>query len=316
MDFLNSFFQNIKDKLTSPFFGTLSFILLVHHWEFWYTLFNLDVGLKLPEKLVQLKSLASVEFTANRMFNDVFWAACVMLTGYFIVIATRTLSILIEGRTMPWITGRVMSANVVDRKVHEAVVLERNEYSEKYEEQRQFVRKYSTDYDGQMEQIQQKNVQISGLNEDVSNLNNQVNLLNNDLRGRISELSQLNNDRSDKDGRIAVLEKSILTLESHLEVAKIHLNGYSDLFFSNDVQAFYSAVEKFPPTITKLVQKLKNDHTWNELKKIVQYERNGFAVGTESYRVLENKGIVIPDTRDFTPVGKILLYYFDVFQPD
>ena len=139
MDFLNSFFQNIKDKITSPFFGTLTFVIIIHHWQFWYTLFNLDSKLVLSEKIHLLSNIGNREFSWQNLVYDILCALGITISGYIIVLGTRSLSLFVDFRAMPWITGKIISREVVERKIHENVVKERDEYSEKYEEQRRNV---------------------------------------------------------------------------------------------------------------------------------------------------------------------------------
>lgn len=51
MDAINSFFSNIKDKLTNPFFGTLIIVLIFQHWELWFAVFNFDEDCTLTDRL-------------------------------------------------------------------------------------------------------------------------------------------------------------------------------------------------------------------------------------------------------------------------
>lgn len=313
MDFLNSFFQNIKDKLTSPFFGTLSFVLLVHHWEFWYTIFNFDDQTLLSQRLAELDRIASIEFTFAELRKDLFWALGIMVLGYFIVVATRSFSLLIDFRAMPWITGQIISKSVVERRVHEDVLKERDEYSEKYEEQRQFVRKYSMDYDFQAEQVQEKNMQISDLNNKITNLNSQTSAIN-------TSLSTLNIELEDVNKRLRTKEKDLLSLNAQLgeketkeETLETVLDQYYELFFSPENHNFYDSKDKFPPTIRLLVEKLKIEGRWKSFRSVAIFERYGGSTSTDNYVVLEPE-LIIPNTRIFTAAGKILKNYFELFE--
>ena len=51
MEVVNSFFSNIKDKLTNPYFGTLIIVLIIHHWDLIFGVFNFDEGFTLDKKL-------------------------------------------------------------------------------------------------------------------------------------------------------------------------------------------------------------------------------------------------------------------------
>lgn len=160
MDFFNSFFQNVKDKLTSPFFGTLGLILIFHHWEFWYTLFNFDKDCTRTEKLAILRSMAINEFSVQDIIMDIFWTIALVLAGYLVVFGTRALALTFDHRLMTWLTQKVVSKNVVLMETHKSVVGERDRYSEQYEEQRQRVRNFSANLDQQTKQIQDKDALI------------------------------------------------------------------------------------------------------------------------------------------------------------
>lgn len=50
MKIFESFVDNIKQKTTNPFFGTLILVWLVRNWELIYTLFNFDKDWLLSDK--------------------------------------------------------------------------------------------------------------------------------------------------------------------------------------------------------------------------------------------------------------------------
>lgn len=174
MEYFNSFFQNIKDKLTNPFFGTLIIVFILHHPQFWYSLFNFDDGVNLQQKIIYLREIGSREFSIGEILKDILCAIFFVVIGYLIVLATRTLSMWIEFRLMPMITKKIVSENLVMRTEYDEVVKERNEYSEKYEEQRKAVRLMSKDYDFLNEEANNKNTQINQFQTEITTLNNSV----------------------------------------------------------------------------------------------------------------------------------------------
>ena len=313
MDFLNSFFQNIKDKLTSPFFGTLSFILLVHHWEFWYTILNFDNDMRLSEKLAYMKTLSSVEFTVQRLLWDVSWAFGIMLIGYFIVISTRSLSLLIDHRAMPWITGHIISKNVVERRVHEDVIKERDKYSERYEEQRQLVRKYSQDYDEQVIELQNRNNLVTQLNEEVAKVNSQVSSLNADLSIREGVYNKLKAEFHEQLKIIEQMNTQAEDFQNRIKLLEADNSQYLDLFFAPENIEYYRSHYGFPPTLIELVNRLKKDDKWEVFNRVVQFERRGGTISVEYYPIMEAYGIVHPGSETLTSLGRILAYNFEKF---
>ena len=156
MEVINSFFSNIKDKLTNPFFGTLIIVLLIHHWQLWYAVFNFDQDCTLNDKISFIKNYSIVNLTFWKITYDIAQAIFLMLLGYLIIIGTRSLVLWIEFGLMPSITGRIVNKDVVRRTEYNDVVKEREQYFDQYEEQRKNVRIFSKTIDEQTEQIKQK----------------------------------------------------------------------------------------------------------------------------------------------------------------
>ena len=309
MDFLNSFFQNIKDKLTSPFFGTLSFILIIHHWEFWYTLFSFDKDCTRPEKVAILTLIAKKEFGGWNLFCDVITAIIVMLIGYGIVMSTRTLSLAIDFRFMPWITGKVISKNVVERVVHEEVVRERDEYSEKYEEQRKSVRTFSKDYDDQAEQIQEKNTYINLQQGQIAELQK----ANADLETNLS--TQNANIRSLKEEKSKIQEdykRVSATLQNESKRLEINEENVQNLLSVLIPNGSFTSGERLriPTTIMKLADKIKIEGNWHALIIYLDFEKRGGSIGGEVITKMKSYGIAGNDDRGrITPLGKIFAAY-------
>ncbi|WP_231464748.1 hypothetical protein [Pedobacter sp. Leaf132] len=313
MDFLNSFFQNIKDKLTSPFFGTLTFILIIHHWEFWYTIFNFDKDLLLHEKLYNLRVLAQKEFSIGNIAKDVLWALIIVVIGYIVVVTTRTLSIFIEFRAMPWITGKVTSKLVIDKKTYDDVLQEKNLYSEKYEEQRQLVRQYSRDYDSQEEQVQNKNKQLNELNSNITEFNNQISHLNNNASNDSRIIDDLRKEVNEKQSRIENMDSEVIGYNQRLGFTTIDVQQYREIFFSQTNRPFWNSKEKFPPSIHELVLKLKQDNIWKDFIAVANFERHAGSISTGVYAKLEPYALIIPGTERLTAVGSILAANYELF---
>ncbi len=135
MEVINSFFSNIKDKFTNPFFGTLIIVLIIHHWELWYAILNFDDGFNLNQKIEFIEKYISENLTFQSFLWDIAQAFIYMFIGYLIVVFTRSMVLWVEFGLMPLITGKVVNKNVVRRSEYEEVVKEREEYFDQYEEQ-------------------------------------------------------------------------------------------------------------------------------------------------------------------------------------
>lgn len=149
MEVINSFFNNIKDKLTNPFFGTLILVLIIHHWELFFGVFNFDKTYTLDNKLEFVKDYITNNITLFSIIWDIVHALIYMLLGYLMIVFTRSQVLWVEYWLMPLITGKIISKSVVRKSDYDDVVKEREQYFDQYEEQRNNVRKFSKAIDEQ-----------------------------------------------------------------------------------------------------------------------------------------------------------------------
>lgn len=313
MDFLNSFFQNVKDKLTSPFFGTLGFIFIIHHWEFWYTLFNFDQDCTRPEKIAILSSLGNKEFGTRNIVYDIVTAIFIMLIGYGIVMATRTLSLAVDFRFMPWITGKIINSKVVERSVHEKVVQERDEYSEKYEEQRKNVRNLSKDYDKQTDQIDEKNKLLNTNTDDISDFKKEITSLGDTLsiEKRLTTKLKLDNDGL-KTG-LETLKTKLNSAENQNEVYSGNINNLLNVLLDSNSFKFRT-MEDIPPVLIKKINNLQSSGDWQKFKQYYNFEMRGGSIGSDTVNRMQELGLANKDKNEkLTPLGTLLGAYEHLF---
>jgi len=309
MEVINSFFSNIKDKLTNPFFGTLIIVLLIHHWKLWYTVFNFDEDCTLNDKIAFITNYAKTDLTFWIVTSDVLQAIFLMLLGYLIIIGTRSLVLWIEFGLMPSITGRIVNKDVVRRSEYDDVVKERERYFDQYEEQRKNVRLFSQTIDEQTELIKLKDQDLVKQSNTISN-----SIRESDLTKKSLERVQLEN--SNQQGQIKKL--NLLLDESKEDITnKIkQLNIYAEMFFSSESQLFYSSFEKFPPEIIKKVEELKSEDKWKTFLAVGNFLANGGSIGGTALTEMIEKNITleIGSHEEFTPIGKIIWSYRNVFE--
>ena len=202
MEVINSFFKNVKDKLTNPYFGTLILVLLFHHWELLYSIFNFDDRLCLNAKLKSIKKYISTNITFESVMYDALWALILMLAGYLIIVITRSIVLWVEFWLMPLITGKIINKNVVEKDKYDNVVKEREEYFDQYEVQRKNVRTFSKTIDEQTEQIKEKDKALLEQTKTIS-------VTVKELESTKSSLEKALKDASSKSIRIESLNKSL-----------------------------------------------------------------------------------------------------------
>lgn len=311
MEVVNSFFSNIKDKLTNPYFGTLVIVLIIHHWELIFGIFNFDEGFTLDKKLEFVKNYILNNITWKSFLWDALQALIYMFIGYLIVVLTRSIVLFIEFTLMPFVTRKIVNKNVVRKTEYDEIVKEREEYFDQYEEQRNFVRNFSKTIDEQTEQIKQKDknllIQTNTISETITTLDSTK-----------DKLESSKNEINKKNLQIDNLKSSIESLEkengNYLEKVK----GYEHLYFNEKSAKFYSSIDKFPLEILNKVEELKKDAVWNDFLKLGQFFEEGGSIGGLLFDEMIKRGLAFERERrkDLTPIGKIIYRYNKVFEDD
>lgn len=309
MEYFNSFFQNIKDKLTNPFFGTLIIVLILHHPQFWYSLFNFDDGVNLRQKIVYLREIGYREFSYETITDDILCALSFVFLGYFIIVGTRALSMWIEYCVMPYITKKIVSKNLVSRTEYNEVVKERDEYSEKYEDQRKTVRNMSKDYDTISEEANNKNSQINHLQHEITTLNNKVAAEKSTANRFRTSFDALEKEKSELDSKYEILNNRFELLNS--DNSKL-LN----LFFGGVNTEHFNDAKKLPASIREMVKEMKNDGMWDVFLEVCMYFFKGGSISPEVLIRMKEYGVVISDSKGnehLSAIGKILWSYQKLF---
>lgn len=309
MEVINSFFSNIKDKLTNPYFGTLILVLIGHHWELWYTLFNFDSDCTLQDKIIFVKSYIDDNLAFPLFLIDVFQAVIFMFLGYLIIVGTRSLVLWVEFGLMPMITGKIINKNVVRRSEYDEVVKERESYFDQYEEQRKSLREFSKTIDEQTEQLKQKDKSLLDQSDKITKTVKEL-----DFNKKKLEDLVINNNKTIHELELNKQTFNVLKNENEIKIKYIEF--FSNIFFSPVSKLFYTSADKFSPPIIDKVKELKNENKWNTFLRVADFIYNGGSIGGEELTEMIEKEIAFNrETReDLTPIGKIIWVYRDVFE--
>lgn len=308
MEVINSFFSNIKDKLTNPFFGTLILVLILHHWELWYSAFTFDDTYSLTERILFIEKYISNNLTLISFLLDIGQAIFYMFLGYLIVIATRSLVLWVEFGLMPTITGKIVNKNVVRRSEYDDVVREREEYFDQYEEQRENVRRFSKTIDEQTDQIKQKDKNLLEQSHKISNVVR-------NLDETKAELEKSHAQRGDTEKKSNQLKNSLDELEKNYNNTVERLRKFQSLFLNKENQSFYTSKDKFPPEVLEKVNELKEEGKWELFLAVARFYEEGGSIGGEAVTEMINLDLVFDrDNREeLKPVGQIIWKYRNIF---
>lgn len=311
MEVINSFFSNIKDKLTNPFFGTLILVLILHHWELWYVVFNFDEAYSLSQKLNFIEIYIAINLTFYSFLWDVAQAFLYMILGYLIVVLTRSLVLWVEFGLMPFITGKIVNKNVVRKNKYDDVVREREEYFDQYEEQRENVRNFSKTIDKQTEQIKLKDKDLLKQSETISITVRELDVTN-------IKLDKTQKEIQEKSSHLDQLKNSITQLQEDFDNQLKRLKKFQNLFLGDENKEFYSSIDKFPPEVLKKVHELKKDDEWHAFLAVGKFYQNGGTIGGEVVTEMINRELAFDrDNREeLTPVGQLIWNFREIFDKE
>lgn len=304
MEVINSFFSNIKDKFTNPFFGTLILVLVIHHWKLWYATFNFDGNSNLEDRINFIENYISLNLSFSSFLWDVIQAIVFMFLGYGIVLGTRSLVLWIEFGLMPAITGKIVNKNVVRRSDYEEVVKEREKYFDQYEEQRKNVRNFSQTIDEQNEQIKQKDKDLLEQSATISSTLKKLDITK-------IELEKVQQKSQEKASNLLQIKRNLNELQTENERTIERLDKFKNLFLGSENQDFYTSSEKFPPEILRKVQELKRENKWKLFLAVGNFFHYGGSIGGEAITEMIERGLAFDrDNREeLTPVGQIIWNY-------
>lgn len=308
MEVINSFFSNIKDKLTNPFFGTLIIVLILHHWELWYAILNFDDGFNLNQKIEFIEKYISENLTFLSFLWDIGQAFIYMFIGYLIVVFTRSLVLWVEFGLMPLITGKVVNKNVVRRSEYDEVVKEREEYFDQYEEQRKNVRNFSKTIDEQNEQIKEKDKNLLEQSKKISSTVHELDQTKSKLEKFQENLEEARND-------VKSFKNQLEDLQMHFNYKVDVVQKYQSLFLGKENEEFYSSKEKFPPEVLKKANELADLEKWPLFIAVAKFYNQGGSIGGEAVTEMQKLDLVFDrDSREeLTPIGRILWKYRNLF---
>ncbi|MEH6771898.1 OadG family protein [Maribacter arcticus] len=135
-DIFLSFKENIKQKTTNPFFGTLTIVWIVHNWELIYTFFNFESTSNLTNRIDYLSvHFSSIPFIKN-LFVCIGITFVVLILSYIFLSFSRFIINIFEKIITPLIYKITDKSSIVLKEDYQLLQTERNQLFTKLEEER------------------------------------------------------------------------------------------------------------------------------------------------------------------------------------
>jgi hypothetical protein len=146
MNILESFFENIKQKFTNPFFGTLILVWLSRNWSIVYSVFNFDKDCTLDDKKIIINDyFKQLDFWEEFGINISF-AFFFMIIGYILIIITRFIVELVETNITPTIRVWARSKKIVTKETYDLLLEESKTVYQKLIDERENVGRLETSF--------------------------------------------------------------------------------------------------------------------------------------------------------------------------
>ena len=210
MNFISSFFDNIKDKTTNPFFGTLIFVWLVRNWDLIYTIFNFDIDCNLEDKKEFINGYYKDYALGKEMLINISIAFGLMVLSYGLIVISRLVVNVTNHNIIPRMNEKTVSKLVVNKARFETVKKTRDEYFVKIQ-----------DFEEQVIALQQKNSLLKKTNIEQESK----------IRENKKSIIQTNKALSDSTKKNDDYEAELLTSRANMNIINAKItNANTDYY--------------------------------------------------------------------------------------
>ncbi len=144
-DIFFSFKENLRQKTSNPFFGTLIVVWIIHNWKLIFTFFNFEQDQTLRTKIEFLSGyLDTIPFLLN-LGQSILITIIVLVITYTLLNLSRLIVNFFEKRLTPWVYKITDSKSVVLKSTYQTLLEERDLLSQKLDLEREAKSKLQTE---------------------------------------------------------------------------------------------------------------------------------------------------------------------------
>jgi hypothetical protein len=136
-DLLISFKENIKQKTSNPFLGTLIIVWLLHNYKHLYELFFSGSYLLFKEKLNSLELLFNPNYFLVNLLECIIISFIVLIITYFLLSLSRLISNIHEKVITPWVYKITDKSSIVLKMDFERLNLDKERVQKRFEQERE-----------------------------------------------------------------------------------------------------------------------------------------------------------------------------------
>lgn len=160
-DIFFSLKDNVKQKTTNPFFGTLIIVWIIHNWQFVYSLFNFEKEVTLQKRINFLKLYLEPLPFAKSLGLCILITIGVLISSYLLLNISRLIVNLYDKKLTPWIYMITDKTSIVLRSEYEDMKSERDLMSQKLETEREYKLKLQSEISNLEDKIKTKTSKVT-----------------------------------------------------------------------------------------------------------------------------------------------------------
>tara|TARA_R110000868_G_scaffold218661_1_gene469485 strand:+ start:239 stop:1006 length:768 start_codon:yes stop_codon:yes gene_type:complete len=115
---INSFTDNISQKLKNPFLGTFLIVWIIRNWEFIYSLFNFDPNLSLDDRINKIKTFF-IDYGIVELLITIGVSFLVLIATYFFLNLSRLVVNFFDKMITPKVYEITDKSSIVLKTVHD-----------------------------------------------------------------------------------------------------------------------------------------------------------------------------------------------------
>lgn len=135
-DTINSVFDNLKERTTNPFLGTLIVVWILKNWKLVYSLFYFDSNFKLKDRLLFINQYFNEKSFLMNMVLVIVYTLIVLLITYILLGLSRLLTDYYDKVVVPLISKFTDTSTVVLKTDYNKLFEEVKRLESRLEEER------------------------------------------------------------------------------------------------------------------------------------------------------------------------------------
>lgn len=256
---ISSFIDNIKQKSTNPFFGTLILVYIIRNWELIYSLFVFDDECTHANKIHYIYNYLHVNSDKVNILYNVLIAILAYVIGLIVIIGTRFTVDFKDNTIIPWLYNKSISDKVVNKDDYIEMTKQRDTFLDDLIKERERFSSVELDNKNLRKTITDNSKTYNDLNSNYQDLLTQqansrkiidnLNLKNRELS---KEVENKENSINEKNKTITILDNTIQTkkiqiqklLESNINIDDDRILFVEHHFDTDSIDEYILFVEK------------------------------------------------------------------------